>query len=161
MVTGGSTSANDSTYGSILCYYASRFPSSFKIPTSFYNSIVGMYVRSTSSGSVSETADIGSRSVSGSIRSMYGASVSTSSTPVISSSHIVRLLRPRRSRSVGCPWLSAFTRAIRVSGIGISYQLRLTTFFMDPRVMNFNPPCLFPSETMQIATLVQGPLLFR
>ena len=67
MVTGGSTSANDSTYGSILCYYASRFPSSFKIPTSFYNSIVGMYVRSTSSGSVSETADIGSRSVSGSI----------------------------------------------------------------------------------------------
>ena len=54
---------------------------------------------------------------------------------------------------------SAFTCAITVSCIGIASQVRLTTFFMDPRVINLNPPCLFPLGPMQIAPLVRGLVL--
>ena len=128
VVTGNSPSANYGTSGSIICSYTSRFPSSFELTISCSCSIVGMYLRSTSFGSVSALANIGSISVSGSIRSMYWDSVYPPSTPVVLISTMGRILRPRKSRSLVCPWPSAFTRAIMVSGIGSEYQLCLLPF---------------------------------
>ena len=120
-----------------------------------------MYWRSTSYGSVSVPVYIVSISVFISINSMCGASVSSASTPLISRSHIGLFLKSRKSLSLGCPWPIAFTREIRLLGIGLASQIRLTAFSVYPRVTNSNPPCLFPLVIIKIAPLVWGLVIFR
>ena len=116
---------------------------------------------STSSGNVYVPANEGSRSVSGYISSMCGASVSSASTLVILSSTIERYLRPMKSRSLGCPWPSVLACENMVSGIEIASQLHLTTFFIDPKVINLNPYFLFPLGPMQIVPLVRVIVLLQ
>ena len=160
MVTSNYPSANDGTDGSIICSDCSRVPSSFTITISCSCQIMSISWRSAIFGSVSSPNNIGLISVSGYISSIFGASVSSSSTPVISSSPIGRFLQTRKSRSLGCPCMSALTCAITVSIIGISSKLLLTNFFMDPRVIKLNPPCFFPMRPMKIAPLVRGIVMF-
>ena len=136
-------------------------PSYFAIPISCYSSIVGMSWHSTRYGIVTTLADIGTRSLSGSISSMCGASVYPASTLVVSSSPIGWLLWSRNSILLVWPCPSAFTRAIMVLSIGVTSQLCFAPFLMDPRVINLNPPCLFSLGTIQISPLVWGLVLLR
>ena len=92
---------------------------------------------------------------------MCGASVYPSSNPVILSSPMGCIARSRKFGSLGCPWPNAFTREITVSGIGSASQLCPTIFFMDPRVIKLNPPCLFTLSPIKISPLVRGLVLLR
>ena len=128
MVTCSYPYTNDGTYGSIIFSDASRVPSSLSIPISCSSSIVDIYLCYTSSVSVSAPSNIGLISVSGSIRSMYGASFSPGSTPVISSSPIGRFFQSRKYRSLGFPWPSAFTAQSRCKVFGLHTSFALPPF---------------------------------
>ena len=48
-----------------------------------------------------------------------------------------------------------------VSRIGIASYICLVKFFMDPKVINSNPPCLFPLGPTHISPLVRRFVMLR
>ena len=82
------------------------------------------------------------------------------STPVSSASPIRRTFWSVKIKCYGSPFASSFTRAMKVSGIGIISQLLLAVFFEDWRLINLNPPWVFSHGTKHIADFVLAAWIF-
>ena len=77
------------------------------------------------------------------------------STPVIVMSPIGRPLWYVKINWFGLYQASLLTRAMKVSGTRMVYQLLLVTFFAKLRITNRNPPCSFPLGPREMALLVR------